>query len=226
MRQKIVPSLGTINDVKLAQERIDMLDGFVNTLHVDIVDGTLFPNVTIQAKEVKSLKINQEFNLHLMIKLEGGQLSQYGQTKARGLIVYPKATANLERTIFSIRDLGKNVGVALDVDEEPELIKEYMNRIDFVLVLGVPSGFAGQEFHPEILQKVPKIRSYKFDISVGIDGGMHPGTVKLAAQTGVDFVVAASYIWEAENPVSAIGELDSEFSNARQRKFIHKLMQV
>lgn len=225
MTAKIIPGILT-KRITEAQKKLDQLSVFADEVHIDICDGRLVPNTTFGANDLKNLKIEIGYSLHLMIMLDAEQLFAFAQTKARSLIIYPKATQNLERDIFRIRGMRKIVGVALDIDEEPELIKDHLSLIDFVLILGVPSGFTGQDFHPEVLQKVSKLRSYKFDVSVGIDGGIKPGIVRLAAESGVDFVVSASYIWQAKNLVNAIAELDHEFSKGRQKSLNEKTIQI
>lgn len=225
MKAKVIPGILT-QSIADAQKKINQLSVFTDHVHIDICDGHFVPNTTLGAEDLRKLKTKIECSLHLMIRLDADQLFSFGETKARSLIIYPKATPSLERDIFRISNMSKKVGVALDLDEEPELIKDHMGRIDFVLILGVPSGFAGQNFHPEVLQKIPKIRSYKFDTSCGVDGGMNPKTARLAAESGADFVVSASYIWQAKNPVNAIAELDHEFSKGRHRSLHQKTIQL
>lgn len=225
MRAKVIPGILT-QSIADAQKKIDQLSVFADHVHIDICDGRLVTNTTFGAEDLRKLKTKIEYSLHLMISLDSGQLFAFAQTKARALIIYPKATPNLEREIFRIRNMGKNVGVVLDIDEEPELIKDYIARVDFVLILGVPSGFAGQNFHPEVLQKIPKIRSYKFDISCGVDGGINPQTARLSAEAGADFVVSSSYIWQAKSSVDAIAELDHEFSQGRHQSLHQKTIQI
>ncbi len=196
---EVIPGIQT-NSFEDTQEKLDILSKFAKLVHIDVCDGRFVPNLTIGAAEILKLKTNLDYNLHLMIKLDGEQIFQYGRTRAKALIFYPKTSPDPESTISQIRRSGKKVGIALDPADSVEALKEYLAQADLALILAVLSGFAGQQFQAGVLPKISQIKEINPKLVVGVDGGIKVGTASLAAVSGADFVVANTAIWEARTP--------------------------
>ena len=64
-----------------------------------------------------------------------------------------------QKTIKLIRDQNKKVGISLKPKSKIDLIKDYLNQIDLVLIMSVEPGFGGQKFMPEVLEKTKAVRN-------------------------------------------------------------------
>ena len=77
----------------------------------------------------------------------------------------------------------KKVGISLKPKTSIDVVKNFLNKIDLVLIMSVEPGFSGQKFMPEVLNKVKrnkKITKEKIlKIDIEIDGGINFEIVKL-----------------------------------------------
>ena len=107
-----------------------------------------------------------------------------------------------------IRELGVSVGVSVNPETPAEIIFEVLEEVDLVLVMSVQPGFGGQEFMPEVLEKVKTLRQrMRADQWLQIDGGIDAKTIGEAAGAGANCFVAGVAIFGADDPAKAIGAM-------------------
>jgi ribulose-phosphate 3-epimerase len=74
--------------------------------------------------------------------------------------------------------------------------------------MSVVPGFGGQQFMPEVLDKVRQVkRRLRADQRIEIDGGIHNDTIGEARRAGVDWFVIGSAIFDRPDRGGAIAEL-------------------
>ena len=113
---------------------------------------------------------------------------------------HPEATSDMGKTIQSIKDHGKKVGVSLKPNSSIELLKNHYEKIDLILIMSVEPGFGGQKFMPEVLGKLKDIKKIinekKLNIDIEIDGGINFDNCKLAKEAGANILVSGSTIFK------------------------------
>lgn len=190
-----------------AKHKVDLLEGKVSWFHIDVSDGVFVPSQTIWATDIRLIRPRVPYHLHLMANINEQVIDDFLTTDADCLFFYPKAAKDPKFIISLFSDFGKKAGLVVDLDESTEVVNPYLQDIQYVLVMTVKSGFAGQQFHPEALTKINELKNLKRDINVGVDGGIKVGTASDAARAGADFVVANSAIWEEDDLDEAIEKL-------------------
>jgi len=203
---KVIPGILEKN-LEETQQKLSKLIGVADRVHIDIIDGRFADNLTIGASQVKKLRTQIPYFLHLMVLLDPLLLAEFGKTAATGLIFYKKSVELLNTTVEQIKGFGKKVGIALEIEDEVDEVEGVLDRVNFVLVMGVHSGFAGQQFFPEVLAKISQIHNYLPDLEVGVDGGVDEKDIKLAKMSGANFVVVNSALWEAKDIKDRLLEL-------------------
>ena len=125
-------------------------------IHVDVMDGHFVPNLTIGPPVIKALRkqCSIKFDVHLMISPVHKYIEAYADAGADIITIHPEATENLEESILKIKSLSKKVGVSLNPKSKLDLITNYLEKIDLVLIMSVNPGFGCQKFIPEVLNKV------------------------------------------------------------------------
>ena len=88
----------------------------------------------------------------------------------------------------------------------------FLNDVELVLVMTVEPGFGGQSFKADMMEKVielVKLRKEKnLNFLIEVDGGISDQTIEVCRQkSGVDMVVAGSYVFNHPNPALAIQTL-------------------
>lgn len=101
------------------------------------------------------------------------------------------------------------MGISLRPRTPLSAIVPYLDRVDWILVMSVEPGFGGQEFIPEALDRIRKLRELigKRPITVAVDGGIKPGNVRRVVEAGAEVIVAGSAIFGKDDPRAAAEEL-------------------
>ncbi len=175
--------------------------GGADTIHVDVMDGCFVPPITMGPVVVQALRrvTALPLDVHLMVCQPERHLEAFARAGASSLAVHPEATAHLYRALSQIRDLGVQAGIALNPGTPAEACAELRDVLDFVVVMSVNPGYAGQAFLAGVLPKIGRLRALLAGWSgwVGIDGGISPQTAGPAVAAGADVLIAASAIFNA-----------------------------
>ena len=202
---KISPSILSADFSQLGNEIKRLEDGGADMIHVDVMDGHFVPNLTIGPPVIKTLRnyTKLPFDVHLMIAPVHKYIKSYAEAGADIITIHPEATDNLKKSINHIKELGKKVGISLNPNTKIDIIKEFLNEINLVLIMSVHPGFGGQKFITEVLVKIKELKKIKdqqnlnFDIEV--DGGINFDNSKLAIEAGANILVSGTTIFKNNN---------------------------
>jgi ribulose-phosphate 3-epimerase len=203
----MAPSILSADFAALGAE-IDRVRPETDWLHVDVMDAHFVPNLTIGPPVVAAIRRHTDafLDCHLMMTDPGDYLSAFAEAGANSCSVHIEVgrTAQL---ISAMRDLGIGVGLAVNPETGIEACEPWLDRIDLVLVMSVHPGFGGQEFMPEAVGKVARVKELAqrdhLDLSIEVDGGIDVATVGSVAEAGADTFVAGSAIFGHPDPVAA-----------------------
>ena len=202
---KISPSILSADFSQLGNEIKRLEDGGADMIHVDVMDGHFVPNLTIGPPVIKNLKKHSSilFDVHLMISPVHKYIEAYSDAGADIITIHPEATDNLKSSILKIKELNKKVGISLNPETEIDVILQYLDKIDLILIMSVNPGFGGQKFMPEVLIKIKKLKeiqkSKKLNFDIEIDGGIKFENSKEAIEAGANILVSGTTIFKSNN---------------------------
>jgi len=202
---QISPSILSADFSQLGTEIKRLEEGGADMIHVDVMDGHFVPNLTIGPPVIKALRkhCSLKFDVHLMISPVHKYIEAYADAGADIITIHPEATQNLEESIKTIKDLKKKVGVSLNPESKIELITEFLDQIDLVLIMSVNPGFGGQKFMPEVLDKIKQLKKIQqeknLNFDIEIDGGINFENCKIAIDAGANILVSGTTVFKSND---------------------------
>jgi len=207
---KIAPSILSADFSKLGEEVKAVEQAGADYIHVDVMDGHFVPNITIGPIIVKAVKGVTELPLdvHLMISNPDDFIDDFVQAGADILTVHAEAGYHLHRTLQHIRKTGAKPAVSLNPASPLSMIEYVLDDLDMVLLMTVNPGFGGQDFIPEVIPKIERLREMigkrGLDIELEVDGGIGPETINRVSSAGADVFVAGSAIYHSQDYAETI----------------------
>ena len=202
---QISPSILSADFSQLGNEIKRLEEGGADMIHVDVMDGHFVPNLTVGPPVIKALRkqCSIKFDVHLMISPVHKYIEAYADAGADIITIHPEATENLEESISKIKSLNKKVGVSLNPESKLDLITNYLEKIDLVLIMSVNPGFGGQKFMPEVLDKVKQLKEIKskknMNFDIEIDGGINFDNCQSAIEAGANILVSGTTVFKSNN---------------------------
>lgn len=210
---KISPSILSADFANLGAEIIDITKAGADYIHIDVMDGSFVPNITIGSLVIKALRdfSTLPFDVHLMIENPDKHVSDFAKAGADIITIHAEASTHLDRSLDLIKSFDAKAGVSIVPSTHEDVLDYVMDKVDLILVMSVNPGFGGQKFLYSQLKKIENIRrkieksGRKIDLEV--DGGINDQTAHDVINSGADVLVSGSYIFGSGNYAKAIESL-------------------
>jgi len=210
----IVPSVLSSDFTRLGDQVREAEEAGAQRIQVDVMDGHFVPNITMGPLIVNAVRRSTTLPVeaHLMITNPEQYIEEFAKAGADFIIVHQEVTPHLHRIIQQIKAAGKMAGIALTPSTPVIMLEDILSMLDMALIMTVNPGFGGQEFIPETLPKIERLREMidqqQLRCDLEVDGGIHETVVPLVVRAGANLLVAGSAVYnEHESVAEAITRL-------------------
>jgi ribulose-phosphate 3-epimerase len=179
-------------------------------LHIDVMDGHFVDNITIGPVVLKDIRKATKLilDVHLMIRNPQNFIKDFLSAGSDMITVHVETLSPNQIRLLSANLRARRIkfGISLNPATSLEKIKGVLKYADFILIMSVNPGFAGQGFIQEVVPKIKQLRAiFKKDIAV--DGGINADTAKRVVAAGANVLAAGSYIFKSKDYAKAIRSL-------------------
>ncbi|HZZ29711.1 MAG TPA: ribulose-phosphate 3-epimerase [Pirellulales bacterium] len=209
---ELAPSILAADFTRLGEQVSEALACGVKRIHCDIMDGHFVPNISMGPLVVQAIKpivakAGAILETHLMIEQPERYIADFVQAGANLVTVHVETCPHLHRTLQQIRELDAQAGVALNPATPLVMLEEILGDIDLVLVMTVNPGFGGQEFIPDSVDKIARLKKMLAErnlshVHIEVDGGIHTGTIAAAEKAGATIAVCGTAVFNQEASIA------------------------
>ena len=214
MERNISPSLLSADFTKLAVHIKNVEDAGVSRLHLDVMDGHFVPNLTFGPFIIKQIKriTNLHLETHLMITEPNRYFDDYIKAGADTLIFHYEASDMIEGDLKYIQKQNVKSGIAINPDTDIDGLIQYLEHLDYILIMSVFPGFGGQSFIESTLEKIKTLSEIckEKSVLIGVDGGINLSTIDRVYNHGADVTIVGSGLFKADNIQKRYTELMGE----------------
>ncbi len=209
----LAPSVLSADVLKLKEQVGIVEKNGADWIHVDVMDGHFVPNITFGPFMVRALKniTGLPLDVHLMIESPERYIAEFTTAGADYITVHQEACVHLHRTMQVIKNEGAKAGVTINPATALETIIPALPFADLVLIMSVNPGFGGQQFIPEVVDKIGRLARIKkeknYSFLIEVDGGINEETGKQVLSAGAEVLVAGNAVFGQSDISAACREM-------------------
>jgi len=198
----VAPSILSADFGKLNEEITAICEAGCDLIHVDVMDGHFVPNMTIGPVVVDAVAkcATKPLDIHIMVENNNFFIDLLAPFKPKYFSFHYESENHHNRIIQKLRNLGIKPSIAINPGTNIDVLEYMIEDLDMVLLMSVNPGFGGQKFIPNVLEKAKKLKEMiekrNPNCLIEVDGGVSDKNIKQLKESGVDIVVAGSYVFK------------------------------
>jgi ribulose-phosphate 3-epimerase len=199
----IIPAILTSNPLEL-KSMIRSVEGLVERVQIDIIDGIFADNKTIEPLLLKSAQTGLALDFQLMVKEPINWIEKCPARVVQDRIIgHVEMMSSQFRFIEKLKFNNLSAGLALDITTPISIIEEgIIQSLDVILLMSVKAGFGGQKFNKNALPKIAELNSVKkathAHFKICVDGGITLELIKALNKLSIDEVAVGRRIFQGD----------------------------
>lgn len=201
MEKLLCPSMMCADFSSLKDEIENLEKSGIDIFHLDVMDGSFVPNFGMGLQDIEYIckTATKPCDVHLMIENPSKYIDKFAKLGVNIIYIHPETDSHACRTLQMIRDAGVKSGIAVNPGTSFETVKELLHLCDYVMLMSVNPGFAGQKYLDFVTEKFEKFVNEAENYGgydVMIDGAFSPEKIEMLSKIGVKgFILGTSALF-------------------------------
>ena len=179
-------------------------------IHFDVMDGHYVPNVMLGSDDYGALKEITELpiDIHVMSTDPEGFYPIFEPRPGDRYSFHPEVCKQPYRLLERTRQAGAKAGLVLSPGVPVDWVRECLSVTDFVIIMAVSPGFAGQKMVPDHLDKLRRVAEITAQadhpIEIVIDGNTTVPNAKKMLEAGATGLIVGTSSMMKEGPAGFV----------------------
>ena len=205
----LAPSILGADFSRLNQQIKAVADAGARYLHLDVMDGTFVPTLSIGMPVISAIRkcSDQFFDVHMMVMEPWRFIGELKEAGADLICVHQEACNHLDRTLHQIQNAGLKAGVALNPATPVSMLDCVLDQVDMILIMSVNPGYGSQKFIPYTLNKIRQLRRVlderNLKVDIEVDGGVTLSNMREFLDAGANVLVSGSAVFKGDASANA-----------------------
>jgi ribulose-phosphate 3-epimerase len=189
-------------DLANLERDIRRTEPYADIYHIDVADGRFAPSFLFFADQVARIRALTAKPLHVHLMVEAdivlSQIRQFAEAGSDLITIHPENGPIVGEALALIRELGCAAGLVLRLETPVEALAPWLDRVDFITLLGTAIGVKGQGLSDTACPRLQAVRKMlrtagrEAQVRLAADGGIRATTVPLLRAAGAETVVLGS----------------------------------
>lgn len=199
-------SMWSADLIRLADD-LNRIIPLADILHIDVADGHFAPSLLFFPDLVAKIRVETATPIHVHLMVADAvllsQIDQFAETGADLVSLHVENAAVADAALDRIAGHGIASGMVLRVETPVEQASRWLDRLDFLTLLGTAIGVKGQGLDPTAGDRLRSagrlIAATGRRIVLAADGGIRDTTVPILRAAGAETVVLGSLAFGAQD---------------------------
>jgi ribulose-phosphate 3-epimerase len=196
----------TAFDVHTYRQQLELVSGFANRIHIDLMDGDFTPTMS-PSPDLLWVPEVFEIDFHVMYRNPETIIDRLVSFKPSLIIVHAESNVNVPALTDKLSNNNIKTGLAILPETTVMSQQSLIKYIQHVLIFGGHLGYHGGSADLAQLNKVPELKTLNNKLELSWDGGANFDNAEQLLSAGIDVLNVGSGIHKSDDPKGAYQKL-------------------